>query len=159
VGPESEQYQWLEKELAASKATWRFVSYHHPSYSSDEDDYGDLWRGKSEWGDLRLRPLSKLYDKYGVDIVWNGHIHSYERSWPLVDDKPVDRGGTIYLVTGGGGGGLETAGPIKPYFQNTVKHGHHYCRVGVNGRTLEFKAFDLEGRLFDTLKIEKFDAK
>jgi 3',5'-cyclic AMP phosphodiesterase CpdA len=155
VGPESEQYRWLEKELAASKAVWKFVSYHHPSYSSDEDDYGDLWRGKSEWGDLRLRPLSKLYDQYGVDIVWNGHIHSYERSWPLVDDKPVERGGTIYLVTGGGGGGLETAGPIKPYFQNTVKHGHHYCRVGVNGRTLEFKAFDFEGRLFDTLSIEK----
>lgn len=159
VGPESEQYKWLEKELAASQATWKFVSYHHPSYSSDEDDYGDLWRGKSEWGDLRLRPLSKLYDKYGVDIVWSGHIHSYERSWPLVDDKPVDRGGTIYLVTGGGGGGLETAGPIKPYFQNNVKHGHHYCLVGVNGRTLEFKAFDFEGRLFDTLKIEKSESK
>jgi hypothetical protein len=29
----------------------------------------------------------------------------------------------------------------------------------VNGRTLEFKAFDLEGRMFDTLKIEKFDSK
>jgi predicted phosphodiesterase len=155
LGPGSEQYEWLAKQLAACRATWKFVSYHHPSYSSDEDDYGDLWRGKSEWGDLRLRPLSKLYDQYGVDIVWNGHIHSYERSWPLVDDKPVERGGTIYLVTGGGGGGLETAGPIKPYFQNNVKHGHHYCLVAVNGRTLEFKAFDFEGRLFDTLSIEK----
>ena len=68
-GPESEQYGWLESELAESRATWKFVSYHHPSYSSDEDDYGDLWHGKSEWGDRRLRPLSRLYDKYGVDIV------------------------------------------------------------------------------------------
>jgi hypothetical protein len=59
------------------------------------------------------------------------------------------------MVTGGGGGGLETAGPIKPYFQNNVKHGHHYCLVGINGRTLEFKAFDMEGRMFDYLKIDK----
>jgi hypothetical protein len=154
-GPESEQYKWLEQQLADSTATWKFVSYHHPSYSSDEDDYGDMWHGKSEYGDRRLRPLSNLYDKYGVDIVWNGHIHSYERTWPLLADKPVERNGTIYMVTGGGGGGLETAGPIKPYFQNNVKHGHHYCLVGINGRTLEFKAFDLEGRLFDYLKIDK----
>ena len=154
-GPESEQYRWLEAQLAESHAIWKFVAYHHPSYSSDEDDYGDLWHGKSEWGDLRLRPLSKLYDKYGVDIVWNGHIHSYERTWPLVADKPVERDGTIYMITGGGGGRLETAGPIKPYFQNNVKHGHHYCLVAVNGRTLEFKAFDMEGRLFDYMKIDK----
>jgi hypothetical protein len=154
-GPDSEQYKWLEAQLAESHATWKFVSYHHPSYSSDEDDYGDMWKGKSEHGDLRLRPLSNLYDRYGVDIVWNGHIHSYERTWPLVADKPVEHKGTIYMVTGGGGGNLETAGPIKPYFQNNVKHGHHYCLVGINGRTLEFKAFDLEGRLFDYMKIDK----
>ena len=154
-GTESEQWKWLAEALEASDAVWKFVSYHHPSYSSDEDDYGDMWRGRSAYGDQRLRSLSKLYDKYGVDIVWNGHIHSYERTWPLKHDKVVEQDGTIYLVTGGGGGGLEVAGPIKPYFQNNVKHGHHYCLVAVNGRTLEFKAFDQEGRLFDYLKIDK----
>lgn len=59
------------------------------------------------------------------------------------------------MITGGGGGGLETAGPYRPSFQNNVKHGHHYCLVAVNNETLEFKAFDLEGRLFDAVKIEK----
>jgi hypothetical protein len=154
-GPGSEQWKWLAGALEASDAVWKFVSYHHPSYSSDEDDYGDMWRGPSVFGEQRLRPLSQLYDKFGVDIVWNGHIHSYERTWPLKHDKVVEQDGTIYLVTGGGGGGLEVAGPIKPYFQNNVKHGHHYCLVAVNGRTLEFKAFDQEGRLFDYLKIDK----
>ncbi|MGL4512275.1 MAG: metallophosphoesterase [Lacipirellulaceae bacterium] len=158
VDPTSEQYLWLAKALAASTATWKFVSYHHPSYSSDEDDYGDLWRGKkSTWGDTRMRPLGKLYDQHGVDIVWNGHIHSYERTWPLKAERVLERGGTTYVVTGGGGGGLETAGPIKPWFQSVVDHGHHYCLAAVNGRRLEFKAFDLEGRLFDVTTIEKFD--
>ena len=156
VAPGSEQYKFLERELKRSKAEWKVVCYHHPAYTSDENDYGNTWYGPSTRGDLRTRKLVPLFDKYGVDIVWNGHIHSYERTWPLRQDKarsPTD--GTVYMITGGGGGGLELAGPIRPFFQNTVKHGHHFCYVAVNGKTLEMKAYDLEGRLFDTLTIEK----
>jgi len=156
VAPGSEQYEFLERELKRSKAEWKIVCYHHPAYTSDENDYGNTWYGPSTRGDLRTRKLVPLFDRYGVDIVWNGHIHSYERTWPLRQDKataPTE--GTVYMITGGGGGGLELAGPIRPFFQNTVKHGHHFCYVAVNGRTLEMKAYDLEGRLFDSLTIEK----
>ena len=44
---------------------------------------------------------------------------------------------------------------MRPPFQNNVRHGHHYCMVAVNGRTLEFKAFGLDGELFDLTRIEK----
>lgn len=156
IDPDSEQYQWLEAKLKASKAQWKFVCHHHPPYSSDENDYGNLWKtNQGSRGDLRARQLVQLYDKYKVDIVWNGHIHSYERTWPLRADKAVNDGGTIYMVTGGAGGGLETAGPVRPFFQNNVRHGHHYVMVYVNGTDLEFKAFDLEGGLFDTFSISK----
>jgi len=155
VGPGSDQYAWLEKQLAACQSEWKFVVYHHPSYSSDENDYGDMWKGRSTHGDLRVRRLVPLYDRYGVDIVWNGHIHSYERTWPLRGNKVSDDPGTTYIVTGGGGGGLETPGPIRPFFQNYVRRGHHYCFVAVAGRRLEFKAFDVENRLYDVLTIEK----
>lgn len=167
-GPGSEQYEWLERELAAvesgrrngtSKVVWTFVSYHHPSYSSDEDDYGNLWKGKSTWGEKRVRPLTKLFDRYGVDLVWNGHIHSYERTWPIRDGRVVERDGTVYVVAGGGGGGLEQAGPIRPPFQNNVRRAHHFVFVAVNGRTLELKSFDLDGRLFDTTTIRKSAAE
>jgi len=164
VGPGSEQYAWLERELAAletaekdgtSDVVWKFVSYHHPSYSSDEDDYGNLWKGKSTWGDMRIRPLTKLFDRYGVDIVWNGHIHSYERTWPIREGRVVEEGGTVYMIAGGGGGGLEQAGPIRPPFQNNVRRSHHFVFAAVNGRTMEIKSFDLDGRLFDTVTIRK----
>jgi acid phosphatase type 7 len=156
VSPESQQYRWLEEQLTESTAVWKFVTYHHPAYSSDEDDYGDMWKGqRSSNGDVRLRSLVKLYDRFGVDIVWNGHIHSYERTWPLREEKVQEQDGTIYMITGGAGGQLETAGPVKPWFQNNVKHGHHYCLASVNGRILEFKAFDMTGRMFDYLKIDK----
>jgi acid phosphatase type 7 len=159
----SEQYLWLEKELQAieelekqgkSDIVWKFVSFHHPSYSSDEDDYGNLWKGKSTWGDTRIRELTKLFDRYKIDIVWNGHIHSYERTWPITAGE-VSKQGTIYMITGGGGGGLEQAGPIRPPFQNNVRRGHHFVYAAINGQTLEMKSFDLEGRLFDTMTVTK----
>ena len=155
VHPGSEQFVWLEKELKKSKARWKIVCHHHPAFSSDENDYGDMWKGPSSHGDLRVRELTALYDKYDVDLVWNGHIHSYERTWPLAKGKVVEENGTTYMITGGGGGGLETPGPIRPWFQNNVRRGHHWCYVAVNGGTLEMKAFDLEGRMFDVLTLKK----
>lgn len=157
VGPDSEQYRWLDDALGKSNATWKIVCHHHPPYSSDENDYGNLWKtNKSTRGDKRVRQLTTLYDKHNVDIVWSGHIHSYERTWCLREDQVVKEGrGSIYMVTGGGGGGLETPGPFRPAFQNNVRRGHHYCIVAVNGGVFEFKAFDLENRLFDYFKLEK----
>ena len=69
------------------RIVWQFASFHHPVYSSDENDYGDLWKGKSTWGDTRIRELTKLFDRYKVDVIWNGRIHSYERTWPLVKES------------------------------------------------------------------------
>lgn len=156
VEPGSEQYRWLEEKLAASTAIWKFVCHHHPPYSSDENDYGDLWKtNASTRGDLRVRQLVPLYERYGVDIVWTGHIHSYERTWPIKEDKAVDGGGTIYMITGGGGGSLETPGPYRPFFQNHVRHGHHYVMVHINGQRLELRSYTLDDRLFDTTTIEK----
>lgn len=156
VDPDSLQYKWLERELSASKAKWKFVCHHHPPYSSDENDYGNLWKSnKGRHGDVRVRELVPLYEKHGVDLVWNGHIHSYERTWRILGGKAVESGGPFYMITGGGGGGLETPAPTRPFFQNNVRRGHHYVMVHVNGGTLELKAFTLDDRLFDYHKIEK----
>lgn len=156
VNPGSIQFKWLEKELVASKAKWKFVCHHHPPYSSDENDYGNLWKSnQGSHGDLRARELVSLYEKHGVDLVWNGHIHSYERTWRILGGKAVESGGPFYMITGGGGGGLETPAPTRPFFQNNVRRGHHYVMVHINGGTLELKAFTLDDRLFDYHKIEK----
>ena len=155
VSPESEQYQWLDESLEQSDAIWKIVVHHHPPYSSDENDYGDTWKGRGSRGDLRIRPLTVLYDTHDVDLVLNGHIHSYERTWPIEGGRAVSDGGVVYTITGGGGGGLETPGPTRPGFNNTVRRGHHYCMVRVNGETLEFFAYDLENRLFDHMTLEK----
>ena len=154
--PGSEQYQWLAQQLAASKDHWKILCHHHPAYTTDEDDYGKLWKtNKGTRGDLNARHLAHLAHQHGVDIVWNGHIHSYERTWPINHDKPVEKDGSIHLITGGGGGNLETAGPFRAPFTHIVRRGHHYTMVWINGSTLVYKAYDLEGRLFDTFELIK----
>jgi acid phosphatase type 7 len=155
VDPESEQYRWLDRELAASTAVWKFVYHHHPVYSSDEDDYGDTYKGPSTYGDMRLRPLAALYEKHGVDISFNGHIHAYERTWPIREGRVDMSRGVRYISSGGGGGGLESTGPNRSWFSQRVYRGHHMCTVMISGKTLVLQAFDLEGRLFDTMEINK----
>ena len=154
LDPTSEQYQWLDRALARSDATWKLCVQHQPAWTSDENDYGDTWTGASTWGDPNVRHLTALFDRHNVDIDFNGHIHVYERSWPLRAGA-VERDGTVYVTTGGGGGSLENFAPTKPWFSNHVMRGHHFGYVTVQGDRLDFQAFDLEGRLFDAFTLEK----
>ncbi len=120
---------WVERDLkAAQKATWRFVAFHHPPFNSSPSHFEDQW----------MRLLADLFEKYQVDVVWAGHVHNYQRSYPLrfvakkgangkwvgaegevagdwtldrtYDGKTVTRpDGVLYIVTGGGGAGLYNA--------------------------------------------------
>jgi predicted phosphodiesterase len=151
-----EQYDWLDRQLAKSDAKWKFVYHHHPAYSSDNDDYGDTFKGeKSGMGDPRARVLVTLYEKHKVDIVFNGHIHVYERSWPIRAGKVDRRQGTIYLTSGGGGGSLEDFTPTPTWFKAQNRSVFHYCYVTIHGGRLSLRAFDERDVLFDTLELDK----
>ena len=67
------QLDWLEKELAASGSDWKIVFFHHPLYSS----------GDTHGSDEQLREqLEPMFLKHGVDVVFPGHEHFYERIKP-----------------------------------------------------------------------------
>lgn len=151
----TEMYSWLEHALAKSTATWKFVVHHHPPYSSEEDDFGDTNKEASEFGDMESRELVPLYEKYGVDIVFFGHIHTYERTWPINKNKVVEGNGVIYLDLGGSGGHLEQASPTRAWFTNKVKTTHHFGSVVVNGNNLEFRAIDEHGAVFDSFVLNE----
>lgn len=155
VEPGSEQHQWLERELAKSKATWKFAVHHYAPYSSDENDYGDAWKEPSARGDLRLRPLVRLYEKYGLDICFFGHIHDYERTWPIREDKIDPKRGVVYVQMGGAGGGLEDYAPTRSWFTAKVHRDHHFLIVNVCGKTLTLQAIDQNGVLFDQMELRK----
>lgn len=116
--------QWLEADLkAAAKSKWRFVAFHHPPFHS----------GRSHAGEQHMRHIVSILEKYNVDVVFNGHVHNYQRTYPLKfvpgSKQPLDflssevRGtykpdtgfdgvkdttpiGPIYIVTGCGGAPL-----------------------------------------------------
>jgi len=153
--PGGEQYRWLDAALAKSDARWKFCFHHHPVYSSDSDDYGDTAKERTAGGDLRIRLLQQLYEKHKVDVVFNGHIHAYERTWPVREGKVDRKGGVVHVTTGGGGGKLEGFGPTPLFFQNQLRSDFHFCQVTVHRGELAFKAFDHEGRLFDHFDLRK----
>lgn len=118
---------WVESDLrAAAGARWKFVAFHQPPFSSDR---------KAHFQEQRMRLLCDIFQRCGVDVVFSGHVHNYQRTCPLkfsVREQaggplPGDRGevagtfaldrnfdgikerqaqGVIYLISGGGGAGL-----------------------------------------------------
>lgn len=154
VEPGSEQYLMLEKDLAASTAVWKIAVFHHPPYNSDEDDYGNTYEGDTTWGDEDTRTLAPLFEQYGIDIVFNGHIHDYERTWPISNGKAA-QDGIIYITTGGAGGGLENYSPVRSAFSAKYRRDHHFCMLFINGNTLQFQAIDQNRLLFDSFELQK----
>ena len=152
--PGSPQYEWLINELAKSKSKWKIAAHHHAPYSSDSDDYGNTESSLPLDGDPNFDPIIPLYEKYNVDIVFYGHIHSYERTWPLLNKK-VDENGVVYVQCGGAGGDNEYSGVIRSWFSAKLKSDHHFCIVSVNNSKLYLTAIDYSGNLFDQYVIDK----
>ena len=156
LNTKSEQYAWLDRELGRSTATWKFAYHHHPAFSSDDNDYGNTWRGEpSKFGDKNAQNLIALYEKHGLDINFNGHIHVYERTWPLRGGKVDRTKGVVYITSGGGGATLENFAPTPSWFRAHCRVDYHYCLLSVHGGRLEFKAFDHKGQLFDSFDLTK----
>lgn len=157
LGEQSEQLAWLDAALARSEAIWRFAVLHQPPYTSDSDDYGDTTTGDSTRGDLNARHIVAVLERHGVDICFSGHVHDYERTFPIKDGAVTTYadGGVIYVTCAGGGGHLEDFDRTNTWFGHKKAHYHHVCYVAVNGRTLEFQAIDEHGRLFDVATLEK----
>lgn len=85
-----EQVKWLEKELDASDSEWKIVYFHHPLYTTAR-------RGP----EVELREiLEPLFVKHGVDVVFAGHEHIYERFKPQQGIHHFLVGGAAKLRTG-----------------------------------------------------------
>lgn len=154
VSEGSEQYDWLEWELAKSDAQWKFVVHHHPPYSSEENDHGDSWVGLSSQG-TDARDLVPLLEQYQVDFDLFGHVHMYERTWPIFQGTVNQKKGVVYINSGGAGGGLEDFDPVRSWFSKKVKSTHHLCYFMIHEDRVSFQAIDDNGHLFDTFEMNK----
>jgi len=173
IDPADPQLAWLKQDLerAAGHADWIFVFIHQPPYS-------EAWSGGYYDGEPSFRnDLVPLFESHGVDIVFAGHTHDYERGLPHPPYNPETAQGNqaVYIITGGGGSSLDDH-KYREWEQIDVPdHGprpdsnekdegeyykYHYCWVKVDGRTLQFEAREVlpdgsYGGVFDRFRLRK----
>lgn len=157
LAEQSAQLNWLKGALSKSKAKWRFAVLHQPPYTSDADDYGDTTKTTSTRGDPNVRNIIGLLERFGVDMCFSGHVHDYERTFPIRGEQveAYEDGGVIYVTAAGGGGSLEDFDPANTWFGHKKARYHHLVYVAIHGDHLEFQAIDEHGNLFDSLALKK----
>ncbi len=111
---------WIERDLLLSKQPWKIVCFHAPAFHTSREHYTQQ----------KMRLWEPVFEKCGVDVVLNGHVHNYQRSKPLrftpvgprdkrgrqngdlkLDEtfdgvKDTTPEGIIHIVSGGGGAAL-----------------------------------------------------
>lgn len=143
----SEQYEWLEEDLRTADKLWKFVVFHHPPYSSG--------RHKSS---LQIRDAwTPLFNKYKVDMVFTGHDHLYERTYPIAAALSEDKHPITYVVTGGGGASLYKI--EKRIWTAEGTSIYHFCVVEIDGESLVLTAKSIDGRVIDKFMLQKSNDK
>ncbi len=154
---QSEQLKWLKGVLQDSEATWRFAVIHQPPYTSDSNDYGETSETTSTRGDVNVQNILGALERYGVDLCFSGHVHDYERTFPIKGGKvvPYAEGGIVYVTAAGAGGSLEDFDATNTWFGHKKMRRHHFVHVAIHGDQLELQAMDEDGRLFDVFRLEQ----
>jgi hypothetical protein len=131
--PGTNQYAWIEYDLAHTDRPWKFICLHAPGWTAG--DHSNNINVQNY-----IQPLCK---RYGVSIVFAGHNHYYARA--VVD-------GIQHITTGGGGAPLYSPNPSYPYIVSSAK-AHHFCAVEIDGDVLRFQAINTAGAVIDSFTI------
>lgn len=171
---------WLKKDLASNKKPWVIVAFHTPPYSDGGHKSDDDWDSNGRLKEMREN-FVPIFDKYGVDLVLNGHSHGYERSKLIVNhlgksdtfssknilqDKRTGYvksftqkkdSGTIYQTCGSSSklDGATYKHPALPY----SLHEMGSLIIDVTPTTLTSKFLNIDGKIADEFTIEKNNYK
>ncbi|MGH9312344.1 MAG: metallophosphoesterase family protein [Vicinamibacterales bacterium] len=132
------QLAWLKKELAASGSDWKIVYFHHPLYSSGERHGSD---------EVLRQKLEPIFVQNGVDVVFTGHEHFYERLKPQKGIHYFICGSSAKLRRGNIGGGDLTA---KGFDQ-----GYTFMLIEIDGDQMHFQTIAQDGRTVDSGVVQR----
>ncbi len=149
IQPGSAQLRWLTNDLASTTRPWRILLLHCPVFDSTLH-YLDDFNNNGTPDPLELREwLLPVAAQFGVQVIFSGHAHCYERFAPS--------NGVHCIVTGGGGYSLYGLVRREELSQRFEARFHHLV-VRLSGESLEVHAVDRYGTLFDTATIPRFIA-
>jgi hypothetical protein len=133
-----QQLAWAEAALRDSSEPWKIAIFHHPLYSD----------ARRHGSNVQLRTIMEpLLVKYGVDVVFSGHDHVYERTTP--------QHGITYFVTGSSG--KLTPGDVKRSASTAAAFDtdNAFAIVEIAGGTLYFEALSRSGATVDSGVISR----
>ncbi len=126
------QLAWLEKELSSSRSRWKIAYCHHPLYST----------GSTHGSQTDLRTLVEpLFVKYGVNIVFAGHEHFYERIKP--------QKGIAYFIEGGSAKLREGDIQNSDLRAAGLDTDRSFMVAEISGDTFHFETLSRTGQLVD----------
>jgi hypothetical protein len=132
------QVIWLDATLRDAREEWKICYFHHPLYSNADRHGASI--------DLRLI-LEPIFVKYGVNVVFAGHDHVYERIKP--------QKGIYYFVSGAAGqlraGNMSPTAETAAYFDTDQS----FMLVEIAGSDLYFQAISRTGRIVDSGTIRR----
>ncbi|WJK38480.1 metallophosphoesterase family protein [Solwaraspora sp. WMMA2056] len=145
------QTAWLEQVLSSNPHKWTVVTFHHPVYSTTGSRNNPNVR--AQW--------SPLLERYGVDLVLQGHDHSYGRgNVATARESAAVHNGVVYVVSVSGGkmytlnGGTNWTGngaEVVSSSQNTQL----YQMIDVEADSIRFEARYANGEHHDGFLIRK----
>src|SRR6476619_3527478 len=166
----SQQYDFVLEDLQAASSDpsikWTIVNLHVPFYASP-NTCGDS--GCAGNKDLR-ETYHPLFDKYGVDLVLAGHVHNYQRSYPITynSQNPSDPQvtscskstysnpeGEIYAIVGTGGVNLHGLSGKSNFIASQQDSKFGIFDMHISANTLEAKFIDNAGTILDQFSINK----
>ncbi|GMF56117.1 unnamed protein product [Phytophthora fragariaefolia] len=115
-----DQLAWLEADLKAADANrenvpWLIVGMHRPMYTIRSCDADGVPNNDYEARNVQ-EAFEELFIKYKVDLVLQGHVHTYERLYPTANSSAIMDGvsldnrtyknphAPVYVITGTAGG-------------------------------------------------------
>ncbi len=129
---DTKQLTWLEQNLRSSNAAWKICYFHHPLYSD----------GKMHGPDLDLRnQLMPLLQAYGVNVVFSGHEHAYERIKP--------QNGIYYFIQGDSGKLEHHDFHRSQEMQTSFDRDRTFMLVEIDGDNLHFQTVARSGETVD----------
>ncbi len=151
-----QQLKWLTADLIQNAGKpWKFAVLHHPPYALP---YTDRKKGRNaNDSHLGIRECwCPLFERFGVQMVFSGHNHSYQRSRPIADYEP-EAGKVQYIVTGGGGARLHPIGRSgdEPEIIECHAERHHFLQVTLTDTQCNIEAVDDRGTVFDRFTVSR----
>ncbi|HOX05079.1 MAG TPA: metallophosphoesterase family protein [Planctomycetota bacterium] len=144
ISGKPEMLEWCERDLAASRATWKIVFGHISAY--------DVGSHSTRWGRADYLPV---FRKHGVDLVFSAHTHGYQRFRPVFTKGVNEARPITYIVTAGGGAPFHALTRDSALAVGKVEH--HFLALTVDGNRLAARAISAAGKEIDAFEIVKKD--